>query len=109
VKSVLTAALLLLSNLALAGPKLYVFDCGLINLTGVTMFGLKADETSVRELFVPCYLIEHGKQRLLWDTGLPLSTAGQGVVKIDDGGSIVYERSIVDQLAAMGIAPGRAA
>ncbi|HEY6597672.1 MAG TPA: N-acyl homoserine lactonase family protein [Pseudomonadales bacterium] len=104
-KSVLTAALLVLSSVALAGPKLYVFDCGLINLTGVTPFGLKSDATSVRELFVPCYLIEHSKGRLLWDTGLPLSAAGQGVIKLDDGGTIVYERSIVDQLAAMGIAP----
>lgn len=102
---VLTAALLLLANAALAGPKLYVFDCGLINLSGVKMFGLKDDQTSVRELFVPCYLIEHGKDRLLWDTGLPLSAAGQGLIKLDDGGSIVYERSIVDQLAAMGVKP----
>ena len=69
------------------------------------MFGLKPDETPVRQLFVPCYLIEHGNERLLWDTGLPLSAAGRGQIALDDGGSIVYERSIVDQLAAMGIKP----
>jgi N-acyl homoserine lactone hydrolase len=104
-KSLTTIVLLLLSSLAIAGPKLYVFDCGAIALADVTQFGLQPNETPVRELFVPCYLIEHGKDRLLWDTGLPLSSAGRGRVPLDDGGSIVYERSIVDQLAAMGITP----
>ena len=82
-KILTTAVLLLLSSLAVASPKLYVFDCGAINLGDVTMFGLQPDETPVRELFVPCYVIEHGNQRLLWDTGLPLNVAGQG--KVDDG------------------------
>jgi N-acyl homoserine lactone hydrolase len=99
------AALLLLSSLAVASPRLYVFDCGAIHLADVTMFGLQPNETPVRELFVPCYLIEHGNQRLLWDTGLPLDVAGRGKVMMDGGDSFLYERSIVDQLAAMGIKP----
>jgi glyoxylase-like metal-dependent hydrolase (beta-lactamase superfamily II) len=58
----------------------------------------------VRELFVPCYLIEHEKGKLLWDTGLAVAAAGKGRVTVD-GGSFVYERSIIDQLAAMHVAP----
>ena len=104
-KILTTAVLLLLSGIAVAAPKLYVFDCGLIKLADVTMFGLQPSDTPVRELFVPCYLIEHGNQRLLWDTGLPLNVAGQGEVTLDGGDRFVYERSIVDQLAAMGITP----
>ena len=104
-KTLTAAVLLLLSSLAVADPKLYVFDCGSIQLADVTMFGLQPDETPVRELFVPCYLIEHGNDRLLWDTGLPLSVAGQGKVTMDGGDSFVYQRSIVDQLAAMGVKP----
>jgi glyoxylase-like metal-dependent hydrolase (beta-lactamase superfamily II) len=104
-KRLIATALLAWSSMAVAGPKLYVFDCGAIQLTDVTMFGLQSNETPVRELFVPCYLIEHGNERLLWDTGLPLSVAGQGRVTMDGGDSFVYERSIVDQLAAMGIEP----
>ncbi len=100
-----TVVLLVLSSLVAAGPKLYLFDCGAIRLADVTMFGLKPDETPVRELFVPCYLIEHGNERLLWDTGLPLNVAGQGTVTMDGGDSFIYERSIIDQLAAMGIKP----
>ncbi len=104
-KILTTAILLMLSSVAAAGPKLYVFDCGLIKLADVTSFGLQSSDTPVRELFVPCYLIEHGKQRLLWDTGLPLDVAGRGQVTLDGGDTFSYERSIVDQLAAMGIEP----
>lgn len=104
-KIITTATLLLLSSLAAASPKLYAFDCGAIDLGDVAMFGLQPSETKVRELFVPCYVIEHGSERLLWDTGLPLNAAGRGRIALDDGGSVVYERSIVDQLAAMGIKP----
>jgi glyoxylase-like metal-dependent hydrolase (beta-lactamase superfamily II) len=97
--------MLLLSSVAFASPKLYVFDCGAIDLGDVTMFGLQPNETPVRELFVPCYLIEQGNERLLWDTGLPLNIAGKGRIASEDGGSFLYERSIVDQLGAMGIKP----
>ena len=104
-KTVLTVLLALLAAAAHAGPKLYVFDCGSLEFDDVTEFGLKATDTPVRELFVPCYLIEHAKGKLLWDTGLPLTAAGKGVVQFPGGGSMRYDRSIVDQLADMHIAP----
>lgn len=77
-KRLATVVLLLLSSFSAASTKLYVFDCGLIKLVDVTAFGLQPTDTPVRELFVPCYLIEHGNQRLLWNTGLPLNVAGRG-------------------------------
>ncbi len=101
----LTTLLLLLSTTAIAGPKLYVFDCGALYLDDVALFNLKADETAVRELFVPCYVIEHGKDLLLWDGGLPLSAAQAGHRVPVDGGSMAYKRSIIDQLADMNIEP----
>lgn len=102
---VLAAMALLLSAGALAGPKLYVFDCGSLQLKDVAMFGLSADETPVRELFVPCYLVEHEQGLLFWDGGLPLGVAeAGGPVALDDG-TMIYERSVIDQLASMGIAP----
>jgi glyoxylase-like metal-dependent hydrolase (beta-lactamase superfamily II) len=104
-KFIASLLILLFSSATLAGPKLYVFDCGSIAIGDVTMFDLKPEETPVREIFVPCYLIEHEKGSLIFDTGLPLTVAGKGQVKLEDGGSFLYERSIVDQLAAMGIQP----
>lgn len=93
------------STAALAQTKLYVFDCGSLSLEDISMFNLTAEETEVRELFVPCYLIEHEKGRLLWDGGLPKPYADAGQISLE-GGSATYENWIVDQLAAMGITPG---
>src|SRR4030095_560829 len=104
-KLIASLLILLFSSATFAGPKLYVFDCGSIAIGDVTMFDLKPEETPVREIFVPCYLIEHEKGSLIFDTGLPLTVAGKGQVKLEDGGAFLYERSIVDQLAAMGIQP----
>ena len=73
----LTMFLLLVSSAATAGPKLYLFDCGRIELESVEMFNLKEDETSVRELFVPCYLIRHDK-----GFGLVVSDVDEGGVEL---------------------------
>ena len=55
--------------------RLYVFDCGHIRFQDIEAFSISNDETDVRELIVPCYIIEHPKGRLLWDGGLPSATA----------------------------------
>jgi len=101
----LLGLLLVVSTTAFAQPKLYVFDCGILYLDNVAIFNLKEDETSVRELFVPCYLVEHDKGLLFWDGGLPLAVAqAEGRVALE-GGTMAYERSVIDQLADMDIKP----
>jgi N-acyl homoserine lactone hydrolase len=101
----LAAILIFVSSQAFAGPKLYVFDCGLLNLDSLEIFNLKEGESSVREMFVPCYLIEHENGRLLWDGGLPKSVADAEEPVSIDIGTMVYKRWIVDQLADMDITP----
>ncbi len=102
------AALLLMLSAAptQADPKLFMFDCGSISLTDVSAFGLSNEETEVRELFVPCYLIENGDKRLLWDGGLPVGLAGLEPQADENGMGLAYDRSVVDQLADMDIDPG---
>lgn len=87
------------------GPKLTVFDCGRIEMDDVSLFGLTNEDTAVRELFVPCYLVEHAGGRLLWDAGLPLSAVGKGEIELQPGARMSYARSLVDQLAEIGLAP----
>ncbi|MCG8413351.1 MAG: N-acyl homoserine lactonase family protein [Pseudomonadales bacterium] len=97
-------ALLMLLSLGLsaqAGPKLYVFDCGHLSFDNISFFGLDNSETPVRELFVPCYLIEHEAGRLLWDAGLPLDMVGPRTEEATGW----YEVSIVDQLEGMDVSP----
>lgn len=86
------------------GVRLYVFDCGLIGVRDVSPFSLSNEETPVRELIVPCYLIEHPEGRMVWDAGLPLDMAGKGRLEEADGYHL-YERSFLDQLADMGLKP----
>jgi N-acyl homoserine lactone hydrolase len=86
-------------------PRLYLFDCGGIKHTAITQYGLKDTDTDVRELFVPCYLIEHGDKRLLWDGGLPLAYAAQPESTVDDRTKVVYKVSLIDQLATMELKP----
>jgi glyoxylase-like metal-dependent hydrolase (beta-lactamase superfamily II) len=75
-------------------------------LDDISDFGLSNEETSVRELFVPCYLIVHGSDRLLWDAGLPLNLAGAGEQEMQPGARVNYENSLINQLADLGISPG---
>lgn len=95
----LSVLLLLASASAQADLKLTVFDCGQISFADVSAFGLSNDETTVRELFVPCYLIQHNEHLMVWDAGLPLADVGK-----TDGNSR-YDVSFLDQLASMDIVP----
>ncbi len=96
---------LLVSGGAVAETRLYVFDCGSLKLKSLAMFGLEEQDSAVREMFVPCYLIEHAQGKVLWDGGLPGAIAqAPGAVEIE-AGSMTYDRWIVDQLADMDITP----
>lgn len=82
--------------------KLYVFDCGRLLMASMAGFSVADDETDVRELSVPCYVVEHPKGRLLWDGGLASSVAntegwhGEGMrMKLD--------RPLAEQLAALNL------
>lgn len=99
------SALFLCSSVAHTAPKLYVFDCGLLNFDDISRFSVGNEETEVRQMFVPCYLIEHEEGRLLWDSGLPIEFAGGDIVDRRPGTWLRYDVSILDQLAAMGLTP----
>ncbi len=88
-----------------ANVRLTVFDCGIIHVYDVRTFSLTNEETTVRELFVPCYLIEHPDGRLLWDAGLPLSMVGQGLIESPPDMAMAYETSLIDQLAELSLSP----
>lgn len=86
--------------------KLYVFDCGRFKMEDVSMFGLSNTDTDVRELFVPCYLIEHPtKGRLLWDAGLSPAIIGKGVQPAGEGATQEYRQGLIEQLADIDLGP----
>jgi N-acyl homoserine lactone hydrolase len=87
------------------GPRLYIFDCGVIKGLGVELFGFKKDEVPVRDFFVPCYLVAHPKGTLMWDVGV----IPDGAFKADGApvtqGASTVTRPLMPQLAAVGYTP----
>ena len=92
----------LANMIADANLKLYVFDCGKIRLGTLEGFSIENNETDVRDLSVPCYIVEHEKGRLLWDGGLASSTADvdgwQG-----EGMMTRLDKTFSEQLPAIGL------
>lgn len=82
--------------------KLYVFDCGMLRFDSIEDFSISNDETDIRDLIVPCYVVEHENGRLLWDGGLPSKTAdvdgwqGEGML-------LRLDRTLGEQLAGIGL------
>ena len=81
--------------------RLYEFDCGRLRYDSPEAigFGVQDDATDVRELFVPCYVIDHPAGRLLWDGGLSSELAE--TPGWTDGG-MRLDRPLRDQLEDVG-------
>lgn len=86
--------------------RLYTLDCGRLELHDMAMFsdtGEHAGEPG--EMAVPCYLIQDGERWLLWDTGLGDRLAGTPSGEEILGGRWTVSRTLVSQLAALGLSP----
>jgi N-acyl homoserine lactone hydrolase len=86
--------------------RLYVFDCGSLNIPDVSPYQLKKEEMATTYMSVPCFLVAHPKGTLVWDVGaVPDSAFKPG------GGSATLRyatstKSLTAQLADIGYAPG---
>ncbi len=83
-------------------------DCGKIAIKNFDKFfsdkpGLYA--AAPRDITDSCYLIRHGDQLMLWDTGFSDDLIGHPAVEPEQTASL--ERSLVDQLKAGKVAPGQ--
>ena len=83
--------------------KLYVFDCGHLQFDSIAVFGVQDTETDVRELIVPCFMIEHEKGRLLWNAGRPPGLAETDGWQEQHGTRARLDRTLPEQLADMGL------
>jgi len=52
--------------------RLYVFDCGVLNITtaGVERYHVTPTEVGESRMSVPCFLIAHPRGTLMWDLGV---------------------------------------
>ena len=80
-------------------------DCGNATVKNFDAFFSDTHEyfTGPREITNSCYVIRHGDDFLLWDTGFPAAIKGQAT----DMGALVVrvDKTIPEQLAALGLKP----
>jgi N-acyl homoserine lactone hydrolase len=89
--------------------RLYVFDCGLLNVTteGVERYHVTPAEVGETRMSVPCFLVAHPRGTLMWDVGvIPDSTveaqAQEARANVNPTVAAVVRRSLKSQLAQIG-------
>src|SRR5712671_1466846 len=91
--------------------RLYVFDCGLLNITtaGVLRYHVTLAEVGETRMSVPCFLVAHPRGTLMWDLGVIPDTVveGQGVARANNtaASAAVVTRTLKSQLAQIGYRP----
>jgi len=107
--AILTAAPLAIPQQRKAQPpksvRLYVFDCGSLNIPDITPYQLKKEELATTLMSVPCFLVAHPKGTLVWDTGAVPDSAfkpggGPGTLRY-----ATAPKPLTAQLAEIGYAP----
>jgi glyoxylase-like metal-dependent hydrolase (beta-lactamase superfamily II) len=101
-----TASAMAAQSAPIASVQLYTLDCGRLDfpdMGDLSDTGENAGKPGT--LAVPCYLIHHGKDWMLWDTGLGDKLASKPNGEIIDGGRFSVRRTLASQLAEIGLTP----
>lgn len=113
-KSALCASLILIgANVWAAGKapaaaplRLYVFDCGTIDVSDISLFSPGVDQGKKKTLTNSCYLVVHRLGTLIWDTGFSdeLAAMPDGK-KVGEAFHVRLKQPLTAQLKAGGYAP----
>ena len=57
------------ANPAVSSLRLYVLDCGTVEVSDISAFSPGVDKGKKKILADSCYLVAHPKGTLVWDTG----------------------------------------
>lgn len=90
-----------------ATPKLYVFECGTIDVADISVFHPGIGKNQHKRLTDSCYLIAHPKGTLLWDAGLPDQLAQVPEGKTFMVFTVRMPKTLASQLQEIGYAPDR--
>jgi glyoxylase-like metal-dependent hydrolase (beta-lactamase superfamily II) len=85
--------------------RLYVFDCGSLNIPDISPYQLKKEEIATNYMSVACFLVAHPRGTLMWDVGaVPDSSFKTG----STSATLRYAtttKTLTSQLAEVGYAP----
>ena len=87
--------------------KLYVMDCGTVDVSDVSVFSPGVNKGQRKVLTDSCYLIVHKNGTLLWDTGLPDALALEPNGKTIKVFTVKVKKPLLGQLAALGYTPDK--
>jgi N-acyl homoserine lactone hydrolase len=92
--------------------RLYVFDCGLLNITteGVERYHVTPTEVGETRMSVPCFLVAHPKGSLMWDLGVIPDRLVEGQAQgarssVNVTAAAVVTRTLTSQLLQIGYRP----
>src|SRR5436190_15445423 len=93
--------------------RLYVLDCGMLNIdpAGVARYHVTEKEVVEPRMPVPCFLVVHPKGTLLWDTGtipdadVEKAAPRPALYDVNPLSHAVVSKTLKSQLAALGYAP----
>jgi N-acyl homoserine lactone hydrolase len=85
--------------------KMYIFDCGTIEVSDMNVFSSSGDYANLKELLSnSCFLIRHEKGDLLWDAGLPARNANAEPV-VNGIFTQTLSQTLPEQLEEIGVKP----
>jgi len=84
---------------------LHIFDCGEIEVRDVSLFSPGVDEGITKQMVDSCYLIQHPKGSLIWDTGLADTIGSDGIEKWKGAFFMKVPKSFSSQLSEIGVDP----
>ena len=86
--------------------RLYVFDCGQLNIADISVYQLKREEIATHLMSIPCFLIAHPRGNLMWDVGAVPDTAFRPGSTSATLRAATSTKTLGAQLAEIGYAPG---
>jgi glyoxylase-like metal-dependent hydrolase (beta-lactamase superfamily II) len=102
----LIVALTLSPLCASAAVRLYTIDCGALDIEDLAPFSDTGDyDGKAGHLVDPCFLVQHPKGYLLWDTGLGDALVGKPAVHNDKGVTLHVSTRLVESLREIGLEP----
>ena len=84
---------------------LHVFNCGNVEVRDISIFSPGVDERQTKHLTNSCYLIQHNKGSMIWDTGLADALGSEGAEAFGGKLKLTVTHPLSDQLAAININP----
>lgn len=84
-----------------------IFECGRAKTLDKSMFSPGVDVGVAYDIPVNCYLIRHGKDLMIWDTGLAdsLVEKPEGVVVAGGKLTIFVKKTLASQMKTVGVSP----